>query len=156
MTPFQILEKAYELETTDIIQSNRLVELYLHFAWVVIKNRISRIAFSRTGLRKIIDNWLQTEEFKSIVKKKKDSLNLKPFRNIAWFSSKQWSDICFSSRTNVYIIPLIKCFACYENGYELICELMIANNLSPPLAKSHPTINWAKAFNDLLEIADVA
>lgn len=167
MTPFQILEKAYELETTDITQSNQLLELYLHFAWVVIKNRISRIAFSRTGLKTIIDTHLQTEEFRSIIKKKKSTLGLKPFKNIAWFTSKQWHDICCSD--NEYLIPLIKHFAkmpdtifydrynSYEIGsltaFDLICELCEANNVSPPLCNKHPTIDFAQAFNDKLEIA---
>lgn len=158
MTPFQILEKAYELERTDIIKSHRLLELYMHFAWVVIKNRISRIAFSRTGLKKIISNWLQTETYKEALKKKKEYLNLKPFRNIAWFTSKQWSDICNSD--NIYLIPLIKCFAKYEDdpifgygAFELISELMEVNNLSPPVWTKHPSIDYAKAFNDILEIA---
>lgn len=164
MTPFQMLEKAAELETTDICQSNRLLELYLHFAWTVLKNRILRIQFSRTGLKAIIDTHLQTEKFKAVLKKKKESLKLKAFQNIAWFSSKQWQDIC--SLDNPYFIPLLKHFAkvpdtifkdrydSYEVGYinafELICELCIANNISPPLCVKHPVIDFAQAFNELV------
>lgn len=148
MSPFQILEKAHDLETTDIIQSNRLLELYLNFAWTVIKSRISRVQFSRTGLKKIIDTHLQTEEFKTILKKKKESLSIGTYRNIAWFTKKQWCDICCSD--NIYLIPLIKRFATYENGFDLICELCIVNNLAPPLTTKHPVIDFANAFNEML------
>ena len=151
LSPFQILEKAYDLQDSDPVQSNRLIELYLNFAYTVIKNRISRIAFSRTGLKKIINAHLQTEEFKSIIKKKKESVIQRKFQNIAWFNMQQWREICCSE--NIYLIPLLKRFATYENGYELICELMIANNLSPPVMKKHPTIDFAQAFNDLLELS---
>lgn len=162
MTPFQMLEKAHNLEHTDIVQSNRLIELYLHFAWTVIKDRISRIAFSRTGLKAIINTHLQTEEFKAVIKKKKESAHLKAFRNIVWFTSKQWSDICASD--NIYLIPLIKIFAKVSpdpiivNGVEVACdfdfqliaELLEANNISPPVIRKHPTMDMAQAFNELV------
>ena len=167
MTPFQMLEKAYELTKTDIIASKNLIGKYLYFAWCVIKDRISRIAFSRTGLKAIIDTHLQTEKFRSILKKKKESLKLKPFRNIAWFTSRQWQEICCSE--NIYLIPLIMHFAkmpdtvfydrynSYEIGYltafDLICELCIANGISPPACTKHPVIDYAKAFNELLDLA---
>lgn len=153
MTPLQILEKSYDLRYKDPIQSQRLAELYMHFAYVVIKNRISRVAFSRTGLKQIIDTWLQTETFKSILKKnaKKD---INPYHNVAWFNIKQWHEICFANDyMHIPIIPLIKRFACYENGYELIIELLAVNGLPPPLAKQHPTINYAQYFNEKCELA---
>lgn len=79
LSPFQMLELSYNLKYTDPIKSNQLIEKYMHFAWTVIKNRISRIQFSRTGLRAIIDNWLQSEQFKSILKKKETRTKHKPF-----------------------------------------------------------------------------
>ena len=153
MSPFQILEKAYELQETDITTSNRLLELYLNFAYTVIKDRIARIAFSRTGLKKIIDNWLQTEEFKTILKKKKESLHIAPFQNIAWFTKEQWSKICCSE--NTFLIPLILHFAKTPpdspiSAFELINELLIANNLSPSLSNKHPTIDIADCFNQII------
>lgn len=155
MTPFQMLEKAHDLETTDITQSNKLIELYLTFAYTVIKYRISRIQFSRTGLKAIINTHLQTEEFKAVIKKKKESLHIAPYRNIAWFTKKQWSDICCSD--NPYLIPLILHFAKIPedpiygtDGYYWICELCIANNLDPPCWTKHPTMDLAKSFNELI------
>lgn len=153
MTPFQMLEKSYDLRYSNPIESKRLLEKYMYFAWVVIKNRISRVAFSRTGLRAIITNWLNSEEFKKILKKNINNQDIPLYHNVAWFSLKQWREICF---TNDYmhlpLIPLIRAFAKYENGYELICELMLVNGLSPPIAKSHPTIDWAQAFNDQAQL----
>ena len=151
MTPFQMLDKAWKIQNSDPIQSNRLVELYLNFAWTVIKNRIARVAFSRTGLNAIVKQHIQTKGFKEILKKKKESAKIAAYRNIAWFNMSQWYAIC--SCENIYIIPLIKRFATYENAFELICELCIVNNLSPPLLKQHPVIDFATAFNEMLEIA---
>lgn len=155
MSPFQMLEKAHELETTDIIQSNRLIELYLHFAYTVIKHRISRIQFSRTGLKAIIDTHLQTEEFKAVIKKKKERLSIAAYQNIAWFTKKQWCNICCSD--NPYLIPLILHFAKIPedpvfgtDGYYWICELCIANNLDPPCCTKHPAMDIAKSFNELI------
>ena len=151
MSPFQMLEKAWELKETDITESNRLLELYLNFAYTVIKNRIARIAFSRTGLKAIIDEHLQTEEFKEILKKKKDALSIGTYQNIAWFTSRQWGEICCSD--NIYLTALIKRFAMYENGFDLISELMLVNNLSPPTTTQHPSIDIAQCFNEMLKAA---
>lgn len=154
MTPFEMLEKAQQLEQTNITESNRLVELYLAFAWTVIKHRISRIQFSRTGLKAIIDTHLQTERFKEIIKKKKEHANIVPYQNIVWLSKKQWCDICASD--NVYLIPLIRHFAKYLDGkdgpcaFDLISELLVAHNIAPPIFKKHPVKDYAKSFNEII------
>ena len=153
MTPFQMLERSYDLRYKNPIESQRLLEKYMYFAWVVIKNRISRVAFSRTGLKTIIDNWLQSEEFKLILKKNIENQKINPYHNVAWFNVKQWREICFSNDyMHLPLIPLIRAFAKYEDGYNLICELMIVNGLDPPIAKQHPTIDWAKAFNEKAQL----
>jgi len=152
VTPFQMLEKSYDLELKHPEHSKYLLDKYFEFAYTVIKNRISRVQFSRTGLKSIIDTHLQTEEFKSILKKKKEKLNIKPYHNVAWFTSKQWHDICYSD--NPYLIPLIKRFATYEDdpifgvgAFELISELMIVNGLDPPAWIASPTTDFAEWFN---------
>lgn len=146
MTPFQMLESAHNAK--DEQQREYLLNKYFEFAWAVIKNRISRIQFSRTGLKAIIDTHLQTEEFRSIIKKKKEKLSIAAFQNIAWFSSKQWHEISFND--NEYVIPLIKIFATYEDGFNLICELLIANNLPPPVFQKSPAVDYAKLFNEII------
>lgn len=145
MTPMQMLDEAYHNPQKEEFLLNKFFE----FASTVIQNRISRIAFSRTGLKKIIDNHLQTEEFKTILKKKKEKLSVPKYRNIAWFSSNQWRDICNSD--NECLIPLLLRFATYEHqAFYLICELMIVNNLSPPVYIKSPAIDYAEAFNQLI------
>lgn len=155
MTPFEMLEKAHDLETTNITESNRLIELYCNFAYTVLKHRISRIQFSRTGLKQIIDTHMRTEKYKAVIKKKKESLHIAPYQNIVWFTKKQWCDICCSD--NIYLIPLIIHFARYldgsdisPSGFQLISELLIAHNIAPPVVNKHPTMDFAKAFNDML------
>lgn len=151
LTPFQMLERAYDLRYCDPYESQRLLEKYMYFAWVVIKNRISRVQFSRTGLKTYIDNWLQSEAGKTLLKKNTTELNIAPYHNVAWFTSNQWREICYiSDYENIPLIPLIIQFAKYEDGFSLISELMEVNNLSPPKSISHPSIDIAKAFNDLI------
>lgn len=158
MTPFQMLEKAYELHHTDPCLSNRLLELYLHFAWVCISRRLHRIDYSRTGLKAIIDNWMKGHEFKSAIKKKSSDICKSRYHNVAWFTSKQWSDICYKNDVegHYWIIPLITQFAKYEDdpifgvgAFDLICELLIVNNLPPPVFVRHPTIDFADLFNKM-------
>ena len=153
MTPFQILEKAHDLQYSDPDKSQKLINLYFDFAYTTLKHRISRIAFSRTGLKKIIDDYMRTESYKECIKKKKDSLAIKRYRNIAWFTKKQWSDIC--NHENIYLIPLILNFANVPDdpifgvgAFDLISELLEVNGLDPPFWIKHPSIDFATAFND--------
>lgn len=161
MTPFQMLEKAHDCEFSDPEKSEKLLDKYFDFAWTVIKNRISRVQFSRnktSHIKAIIDNWMRSNEYQEMLKKKKESLHIKPYRNIAWFSKKQWSDIC--NCDNQYLIPLIRCFANVPDdpifgvgAFDLITELCIVNNVSPPVWIKSPKCDIAKAFNELVGAA---
>lgn len=150
-TPFEILEIACRAKGIDDETYQKHIQLYFDFAWTVLKNRISRVQFSRTGLKGIIDNWLQSEEFKAVIKKKKQQIAADPFHNVAWFTSSQWRTVTYiNDYEGIPLIPLIIQFAKYDNGYELICELMQVNNLSIPPSKKHPGIDIAAAFNALI------
>lgn len=146
-TPMELLYKAY----TD--NDEEAWKIWLELALTLHNKRRNRVDFSRTGLKQIIDNWMQTNEYKEEVKKNTTEIirlkGIKPFHSVAWFTSQQWLEICYLDRHYDYpIILLILTFANYENGYELICELMHSFNLSPPL-KEHPAINVTEMFNYL-------
>lgn len=153
MTPFQILQKAYLLEKRDKKQSNHLLRLFMNFAYTVKKNRISRIAFSRTGIKSIIDNFLQSNAGKEYLKKKVSQLNVAAYYNVAWFSKQQWSRLTYiNDYCNIPLIPLIIRFATYENGFSLIRELCIVNNLEPPQIQCNCN-DYASELNKLLNLS---
>lgn len=125
---------------------------YIEAMLEIKRRRLHRIDFSRTGINQIVTMWKNTQGYKDLIAKKKldiaTNMKTKRFHNICWFSKQQWLKICWiNDFGNVPIIPLIVRFACYDNGFELICQLMEVNNLSPPLEK-HPCINWEDIFNE--------
>lgn len=148
LTPLQMLQKAYDLEYLQPKQSRRYLRLYLHLAWFLISNRVHRIDFSRTGLNAITQNWINSEGYKELYKKKCQSLDVAPYHTVCWLTLRTWREVCYiNDYLQFPIIPLIVRFATYDNGYDLICELFKVFDLSPPL-KNHSVYDLAEAFND--------
>lgn len=89
LTPYQILEKAeYDEFYADLyIEFCLETSLYVH----------QRTAFSR-GLGQIIDKYIQTEGYKSVIKKKLDA----DWKVLCWFTKEQWLVLC--DKNNKYPI----------------------------------------------------
>lgn len=148
LTPLQMLQQAYDLEYSNPILSRRYLRLYFHLAWFLISHRVHRIDFSRTGLNAITQNWINSEGYKELYKKKCQSLNVAPYHTVCWLTLRTWREVCYiNDYLRIPIIPLIVRFATYDNGFELISELFKVNNLPPPLEK-HAVYDIAEAFND--------
>lgn len=148
-TPLALLEKYYNT------QNEKYWNLFVEFALVQHKYRLHKIDFSRTGLNAIVKNWIQTQEFKETIAKKNTFIaqKIKPFHTVCWFTSSLWQDIYWINiKTDIPLIELILCFAKYDNGYDLICELCEVLDLEKPLAKN-PRFDPAEAFNSILEQA---
>lgn len=146
-TLHQMLEEAYYKNDT------KLLEKYLEFAKMAITERLHRIDYSRTGLKEIIATYKKTEAYRDCMKKKRTYAAgiITPYHTVCYFKSEDWKEIChFNIYSQVPIIELILRFATYDNGFNLIYELMKINNLPTPLEKS-PTIDLAEIYNDMLE-----
>ena len=145
-TPMQMLQAAYD-------GNEELLEKYLEFASTVITRRQHRIDFSRTGIKHYIIQWRNTEGYKEYIKKKNtyvaSQLVEKPYSLVAWFPSSLWLQICYENDfKSDWLIFLIKRFALYDEGYDLICELLAVFGFSPP-CRSAP-IDICTPFNDLI------
>lgn len=142
------------LEQGLLNNNQQLLDKYIEFMLEQTKRRLHKIDFSRTGINAIIALWKNTETYKETIKQKKIAIatkeSTKPFHTVCWFSKSQWYNICFENDYNgVPLIPLIIAFSKYPDAFNLISELMIVNNLSPPLPH-HPAKNldWAEIFNN--------
>lgn len=143
LTPLQILQLSYDLQKINPKKSSWYGRLFMHFANIMLTNRIHRIDFSRTGLNAIVQNYINSEGYKEQWKKKCENLKIPRYHTVAWFSLQTWYNLCWINdyKKGIPIIPLILRFATYENGYELISELFQVWNLPPPLRK-HPKPNY--------------
>lgn len=89
-TPHEILQKAY-----DNPNDPQWIYLYLDYLKITFGHR--RIMFSpKTGLNKIALDWMKTNEWAEVLKKKfTDKDAAKPWKVVAWFSDEQWQEITF-------------------------------------------------------------
>lgn len=147
-TLYQLLAKAYDGD-------EKALNKYLEFAYDCIKRRQHRIEFSRTGIRAIIQNWMNSNGYKEYIKKKNTTilkdLHIAPFRTVCWFTANQWQLICNESLYYPWLIPLIRCFSLSDDldfSYTLICELMQA--LAIPKPTRYPPVDISNCFNSLI------
>lgn len=136
-TQMQLLYEAYK--NNDQKAWQKYLELAIH----LVSRHRQRVRFSHK-LGKMITEWMQHEEIVQEYKKKWHSgeKELKPLHTVCWFSSEQWLEIFYNDLLHGSELEyLIKIFAKYDDGYDLICQLMEAWNLSPPL-KKHPTLDY--------------
>lgn len=114
------------------------LDRYFEFAETMLKRKQHRIDFSRTGLKQVINVYMNTHKYFEKIKKKAISLAAalggEKFETVCWFSPKLWNEINWiDTISDVPLIYLILQFAKYKNGYDLICELMDVWNLQRPL-----------------------
>lgn len=126
-TPYQLLYAAID---GDQMAKN----LYLEFAEYIITNKRRRFDFSRTGLAKIITQYMNTEIYKEVLKKKRTQYleGKAAWHQVIWFSSEQWYEICSRERElDFSLITLILALARYDDGYELITEVLALYKIEP-------------------------
>lgn len=144
-TPYQILQDIYD---KDDLNDKKL---YLEFAEYVIKNKRRRFDFGRNGLQGIINNFINATEYREVMKKKRIQYRegAGAWELVIWFTSIQWLQISRIDRTvNFSLIELILCFAKYENGYDLINELLKVWQI--PSGLNFDPVGYHDAFINLL------
>lgn len=94
-TPRQILEMAREAnQKHDTDTEQKWLNLYIDYIKATYNK--FRMRMSRTGLNKIIRDWMLSEDyFESLKKKLSDKEKpQQPWKVIVWFYRDEWSDIC--------------------------------------------------------------
>lgn len=85
-TPYQILELAEQ-------GNEQFKKLYIEFALSTTRKPVHpRTMFSRTGLTAIIQNKLNTDGYKEVLKKKSNRAN---WAVVCWFTKQEWQHLCF-------------------------------------------------------------
>ena len=96
-TPYEMLELAKKyIDLNDHTSANNWLNLFMEYARATRKPKRQKIVISRSGLRKIIDDFKQTEEYATILKKKYTGDNkseIQMWYPVFWFTKKQWSSI---------------------------------------------------------------
>lgn len=117
MTPYQILEKAFEEKHTKGAEAaDKWLNLYMEFARAIKRKQHKRISFgARTGLRQIIAQHKNTVGYREIIKKKymEQVAKVSTWKMVCWFSESQWLKICLLDRkydVKFWILKLAQCF----------------------------------------------
>lgn len=127
-TPYQLINAAFDGD-------QMAIQLYLEFARYVVQHKRRRVDISRNGLRQIISLHMNTEGYKEVIKKKRKKLQegAADWVTVIWFSKNDWYKIC---NNDLPLIFMMLCFAKYENGFDLIAELLAVNHVEvTPLRK---------------------
>lgn len=90
LTPFQMVEISCE----NAAEAKRLMPLYCEYVKTTYKHR--RVEFSKhPPLNPIIEKWKTTEDYIRTLKKiLTDKAEIRPWKVVAWFTEKQWYEIC--------------------------------------------------------------
>lgn len=147
MTPFQILEKADE--TGD----DKWLNLYMEYARAVRRKKHMRINFStRSGIRSIIAKWKLTEAYRTVLKKKQESLGQACGRwtVVVWFTDEQWQSIYFMNPLTGIIERILKA-AMEADGRKRI-QKMLMDELNIDISANKETVYTRKqvAFVEFL------
>lgn len=120
-TPYQLLNAAFDGD-------QMAIHLYIEFAKYVVTHKRRRVDFSRTGLNQIIAQYMNTEVYKEVLKKKRTKVQegKAAWRTVIWFSKQDWCEIC---NNDLPLVFMMLCFAKYDNGFDLIAELLAVNHV---------------------------
>lgn len=95
MTPFQIINKAFESSGEE---REEYLRLYAEYAQTTYKHR--RCEFSKSGITKIINEFKQNIEYKETHKKK----DTPKWEIVYWFNERQWKEILLMERISGHYI----------------------------------------------------
>lgn len=121
LTMYQLLEKASNGD-------KQAEELYLEFARYIIEFKHRRADISRTGLKEIIQNYINSNGYKEVMKKKRMQYaeDAGAWQLVAWFSKEDWYKIYNS---DIDAVAEILALARLPDGYNLICKFLAENNI---------------------------
>ena len=117
-TQFQLIADSFLLQKTNPEKSNRYWELFYEFAQAT-----QGLAQTKTSkwLGKLIKDYMMTNEFKLILKKKATKEQTARWKLICWFTKQQWLQLTIFQNDN-YAIADILDLAKFQNGKELIIK----------------------------------
>lgn len=103
------------------------------------------------GLTEIIVTQMNTEGYKEVLKKKRaDVWGKSPWRLVIWFSSSDWSSLCYKDmEIEESVITKILIMACEEDGYEQILKYLKELNLDLK-PRNYDPVGIHKALADAL------
>lgn len=142
-TPYQLLQAGYDGD-------QKAIQLYLEFAEYVITHKRRRFDFSRTGINAIVQNYINSSEYREVMKKKFIQFRADgaKWHLVSWFSNEQWRALCRTdSQLDFSLLTLILCLAKYSNGHEMINEVLTLHNL--PISLNYDPLGYV---NSLIEI----
>ena len=91
-SPTQILEKAYEHRSDkDTTEKDKWLNLYFDYMKVTFGHK--RVQFSQSGLNNIAAQWMQTNQWLEVMKKKLTDEETGTRKVVCWFTDEQWSQI---------------------------------------------------------------
>lgn len=89
-TPFQLVEMSMKNAAVE----DKWMGIFLDYAIATRASR--RVEFSHhSGIGKIVRKWKQTEKYAEFLKKKVMDKAKNPWKVVCWFTSEQWSRICY-------------------------------------------------------------
>lgn len=115
MTPYQIINAAF-YSTGE--EREKYLRLYAEYAQATYKHR--RCEFSKSGLTKIIAEYVKSSEYKT-EHKKKSTGKAQNWKIVYWFTKRQWRDILLVQMIkNIYLVDDILELARAPNPQQLI------------------------------------
>lgn len=116
MTPHQIIDAAYHADSAE--KRDFYLKLYIEYAVATRGSR--RVQYSTSGCRAIINKWKQTQQYKTLVKKKATQREAN-WRVVCWFMPEQWKRLfnCDSYADNYIICEVLK-LATMDDAKKLI------------------------------------
>lgn len=141
-TPYQLLNKAYELDnpSLDDPEADKYFKLYVDFA--VATFRSYRVRMS-PELKKIVNAWQLTNEYIQTYKKKlaEQNKNIGRWKIVCWFKEQQWHDIC-----RLHLDPEIIILAKQTNGKEKIEQFLLEHQIDITQNGLHPDQEFFNSF----------
>lgn len=118
LTPYQILEMAADGDA-------EMKEKYIEFMLSVTRKPVHHRVDLKSGLIKIIKAYRQTEGYKEIVKKKREGVA--SWELFAWFSERQWLDLCSADKFSPVISNIL--YLAAINRKDLLREYLKVFNI---------------------------
>lgn len=152
-TPYQLLQ---DMKNDDETAKN----LYLELANYIITHKRRRVDFDRHGIKQIISNYLQSQKYLEVMKKKHSKIMAeqagKKWKVVIWFSKDDWLKICRKDfEVNYSLIFIMLCLGKYDDGYYLIKEFLEVNDVKTSALDFDPVGFYEQLATKLnAEIAD--
>lgn len=91
-SPYQILAEAYKNRDN---AEKKDYWLNLYFDYLKVTHGRRRVQVSKSGINKIAADWMLTEQWVEVLKKKHTDADTASWKVVCWFSDEQWARISF-------------------------------------------------------------